>query len=248
MPLVHVDILTPKQVLFFAEVAKALERLGYSLLLTTRRYREVNDMLEMKRVEAVCVGEHGGRTREGKLKASLERTVKLSRLLEGEKPDVSLSFSSPEAARASFGLAIPHVCVNDSPHAVAVAKLTVPLSVKLLTPSVIPKRCWLNLGATEDMLVRYRALDPVVWLRNYPVDKGVLERLNVPEGSPIVTVRPEETYASYLLDKMQGQGLAVVPAVKSTVKQLAGSVQFVVLARYTDQAKVEKGAGGGCRG
>ena len=137
-PVVHIDVLTPKQVLFFEKIIKMLEDLDVEVLVTSRRYREVDQLLELKKLKTYVVGSHGGKSLEKKLVSSSQRILKLTKLLHKIKPNVSVSHSSPETARVSFGLGIPHLCVNDSPHSEAVARLTVPLSKKLLTPSIIP--------------------------------------------------------------------------------------------------------------
>jgi predicted glycosyltransferase len=243
LALIHIDVLTPKQALFFDEVAKGLEASGHEILATTRRYREAEDLLKLRRREAVTVGEYGGAALKGKLEASLKRTLDLARLLEGKEPDVSLSFSSPEAARASFGLGIPHIIINDSPHSEAVARLTVPLSRRLLTPYIIPLRFWLRLGATREMIVRYKALDPIVWLRDYKVDPKVLNQLNLSPEKPIVTLRMEETYAAYLLTSARGS--QTLRVVEGLIAELKGKAQIVVIPRYEDQAPMLKERFGG---
>ncbi|MEM3737439.1 MAG: DUF354 domain-containing protein [Candidatus Bathyarchaeia archaeon] len=243
MALIHIDILTPKQALLFDEVAKRLEASGHEILATTRRYREVEDLLRMRRRRAITVGEYGGATLEGKLEASLKRTLSLAKLLENRRPEVSLSFSSPEAARTNFGLGVPHIVVNDSPHSEAVAKLTIPLSRKLLTPYVIPLRLWLKLGASRDMIVRYKALDPIAWLRSYKVDPTVLEKLNLRADRPIITLRTEETYASYLLsESKKTQTFAIIEGLR---RELKGEAQMVVIPRYDDHAPILKERFGG---
>jgi len=241
--LIHIDILTPKQALFFDEVAKRLEASGHSILTTTRRYREAEEVLRLRRRGATIVGEHGGGTLGGKLEASLKRTLDLARLLERERPAVSLSFSSPEAARASFGLKITHIAVNDSPHSEAVAKLTIPLSKRLLTPSIIPLRLWLRLQASREMIIRYRALDPIAWLRDYKFNPNILEQLNLQRERPVVTLRMEESYAAYLLSAAgQSQTLKIIEML---IRELEGGAQLVVIPRYEDQATMLRERFGG---
>jgi predicted glycosyltransferase len=238
MALIHVDVLTPKQALFLGEVIKALKKRNHDILVTTRKYREAEEMLQLLKIKPTVVGQYGKDTLEGKLKASLSRTADLSVLLRRDKPTVSLSFSSPEAARASFGLAIPHICISDSPHAEATSKLAIPLSEKLLTPWIIPKKAWLKVGAREDMVEKYRALDPVVWIRGYKVNSAVIKQLDISRGDTIVTVRPEESYAAYLLKRVKN--LTTPTIVKKLLKVLGDRAKVVVLPRYDDQASVLK--------
>lgn len=143
---VWLDVLTPKQANFFGELQRRLSAKGFKTLLTTREYREVNELLELRSIKAIEVGRHGGGELSNKLVESSKRVSALAKVVEEERPEVAISFSSPEAARVAFGLKIPHYCISDSPHAEAVCKLTVPLSEKLFTPWVIPLYAWKKYG------------------------------------------------------------------------------------------------------
>ncbi len=235
---VFIDILTPKQCMLFSKLSERLEGSGHSVLKTTRQYREVVQLLRLKGVDAKIVGRHGGGTLLGKLEASADRTLHMASLVEGWSPDVAVSFSSPEAARVAFGLGIPHVCVNDSPHAEAVARLTVPLSERLLTPKVIPKRVWTKFGVSEDKIVQYNALDPWAWLKDFKPDRDILKRLGLDESKPIITLRAEEALASYLLGKT-AERPSILPIIQSLLKSSL-DLQVVAIPRHGEQEKILK--------
>jgi len=147
---VFIDILTPKQGMLFSKLSKHLRENGHSIFLVTRAYREAVQLLSLKGTNALVVGKHGGENLSSKLTASVERTLKLTSIMTELRPDVAVSFSSPETSRVAFGLGIPHVCINDSPHAEAVARLTVPLATILLTPKAIPR----TFGPSSEFQVR----------------------------------------------------------------------------------------------
>jgi len=230
---VFLDILTPKQCMLFSRLSERLEKEGHHVLKTTREYREVVQLLRLKGIDAKVVGRHGGGTLAGKLRASTERTIKLARLIEEWKPNVAVSFSSPEAARVAYGLGVPHVCVNDSPHAEAVARLTVPLSKRLLTPKVIPKKAWVKFGISADRIVQFNALDAWAWLRSFKPDEGVLKQLGLDRSKPILTFRTEETFAAYLLGKTSEKSL-IIPIAERLLKASL-DFQMVVIPRYEKQ-------------
>jgi len=192
----------------------------------------------MKGIEAEVVGKHGGGKLPDKLEASVKRTLQLASMMKREKPDAAVSFSSPETARVAFGLGTPHVCVNDSPHAEAVAKLTLPLSERLLTPRIIPKRAWTKFGIEAEKIIQYNALDPWAWLRDFRPDENVLAQLGLDESRPILTFRTEETYAAYLLGKTAKTPL-MIPIIKKLVEKFPDS-QAVVVPRYQMQVKTLK--------
>jgi predicted glycosyltransferase len=230
-----IDILTPKQCMFFCKLSERLEGRGHKVLRTTRKYREVNQLLTMKGIDAKGVGDHGGGSLAGKLKASAKRILELSSVIEDFKPDAAVSFSSPEMARVAYGLKVPHICVNDSPHAEAVARLTVPLSTKLLTPMIIPKKAWTKYGISSNRITKYNALDPWVWLKDFEPNPKTLKHLGLDESKPIVTFRTEESFASYLLGKSPAE-TTIMTLIEQTLKKKA-DIQVVAVPRYEEQNK-----------
>ena len=235
-----VDILTPKQCMFFPKLIENLGERGHQVFKTSRRYREVIELLKLKGIEAKVVGEHGGKELASKLKASGQRILELVSVFEEVKPDVAVSFSSPEIARVSYGLKVPHVCINDSPHAEAVARLTVPLSERLITPRVVPKKAWVKYGIAPEKIVQYNALDPLVWLKDFKPDAKVLQDLRLDRSKPILTFRTEESYAAYLLGKTQRRP-SIIPLIEDVLKK-DGDLQIVAVPRYREQAEALKEA------
>jgi predicted glycosyltransferase len=212
-----------------------LEEEGNEVLVTARRYRETVELLEMEGIQYSLAGEYGGRRLEGKLEASLNRALELTKLVSDLHPDIVISHASPEAARVAFGLGIPHICINDSPHAKAVARLTVPLSQRLLTPKVIPKKCWTEYGISSDAIVRYNALDPVAWLRDAHPDRTALDKLGLSGDKPIIVLRTEEAYASYLSGHSPPNGSIVVSVVRELFSNIDDEIDLVILPRYGSQ-------------
>jgi len=234
---VWLDILTPKQANFLGELQHRLEAVGIKTFTTTREYREVNELLQLKGLKAVGVGKHGGEKLTDKLIQSSNRVSALAKIVEEQGIDAAISFSSPEAARVAFGLKVPHYCVSDSPHAEAVSKLTVPLSQKLFTPWIIPVHAWTRYGVKPRDLVKYRALDPIAWLPHYKSDPKVLDLLKLDATKPIIVVRTPEEYASYLSDRNRSIAGNVTETVAKLVDVSGNSSQIVILPRYETQGE-----------
>jgi predicted glycosyltransferase len=233
-----IDILTPKQCMLFSKLSERLRNDGHQVFEVTREYREVNQLCNMMGTDARVVGRHGGETLLGKLKASTERTLQLASLVAELKPDVAVSFSSPETSRVAYGLKTPHVCLNDSPHAEAVARLTVPLATLLLTPKIIPKTAWTKFGISQDKIIQYRALDAWAWLKDFKPDKKVLSKLGLEPSRPIVAFRTEESFASYLLEKAS-KTPRLLPLIESLLKSNV-DFQAIVMPRYETQVTLLK--------
>jgi len=234
---VWIEVLTPKQALFFEPLYRGLVKHRHHVLITTRVYREAEQTLQLKRVPFKVVGSHGGGTAYGKLVASAERISKLAPLIQGWRPNVAVSFSSVEASRVAFGLGIPHVQANDSPHSWMVARLSVPLASYLCCPWIIGRSIWAKFGAPSGKIVMYRALDPAAWLKRHHSDKKVLSELGLEKDRPIVVFRTEEAFASYLMGKATDREPVVAPVIDHLLRRKT-DCQIVVSTRYGMQAPV----------
>ena len=191
---IWLDALTPKQLLFSEYI---MRRAGssHTFLFTSRAYREVEELARMRRLEPSYVGRFGGGKAASKLDASLERARLLSDMVQEFGPDASVGFGSPEAARVSFGLAIPHVSFCNSPHAEAACRLSIPLSARVLIPNMIPKSAVSIYGIPDARITQYGALDEVAIMQNPPAEY----KLPASMGSrPFILFRAYETQASYV--------------------------------------------------
>lgn len=234
---VWIDILTPKHALFFEPLYRQLSQSGNDVRITTRTYREAEEALKLKKLPFQVIGEHGGATRIGKLLASGRRIVQLADVMNRWKPDTAVSFSSPEASRVAFGLGVPHVAANDSPHIRPVARLTIPLSRFVCSPWIIDRRIWLEFGALPDGIVPYRALDAAAWLKRLKPNPAVLSQLSLKRDKPIIVLRTEESFASYLEGKASDESPVVGPIVDKILR-LNLDAQIVISTRYGRQAPV----------
>jgi uncharacterized protein len=234
------DILTPKQVMFFKPAVEMLREQGHELLCTSREYREANDLARLRKIDLMVVGKHGGAEKSQKLWQSANRIMKLTEIISAFKPDVAISFSSPEACRVAFGLGIRSIGFNDSPHADAVAKLSVPLLDLLLCPWIIPYTSWIRYGVPRKSIIRYRGLDPIAWLRRFP--KGTLggpgtnyfpHKKGHNMSKKNILVRMEEAQASYIAFKRPTG--ATVKMLDRLINNLYNIANFFILCRYDDQ-------------
>jgi uncharacterized protein len=232
---VWLDILTPKQVMFFKPLVDSLLKGGHEVLSTSRDYREATELARIKDLELKVVGKHGGGGKYDKLRASASRIFELAELVHAFEPELAITFSSPEGARVSFGLGIKHFCFNDSPHATAVSKLTAPLTDLLFCPWVIPYSAWNRFGIPKSKIVRYKGLDPVAWLKRggfQPCSKPV-DMIYGNGNKKNILVRLEESKAAYLTDNsVKKDGYLFLDSLVKSIHELAN---IVVICRYSDQ-------------
>ncbi|HJN57805.1 MAG TPA: DUF354 domain-containing protein [Nitrososphaerales archaeon] len=231
--IIWIDILTPKQMLFFTPLIQDLRLKGHEVLTTSRKYLEVELLASLKDFDLMIIGRHGGESLLEKLKASSERSLQLFDYVKKLGIDYAISFSSPECARVAFGMGVKHFCISDSPHSEKVCRLTIPLSEILLTPSVIPYSAWSKYGINKDRIVRYNALDPAVWLKRRSTQLAKKKDFGLSISKKTISVRLEESQASYLLN-----------SDKSYSKKLLDSLvlnfpdcEIFVLGRYSSQIK-----------
>ena len=194
-----------------------------SVLCTTRNYREVNDLSKLKKMKLIIAGKHGGITKSGKLDASLRRSISLGILVEKFKPDLAISFCSPEAARVAFGLGIRHIAFCDSPHAEAVMRLSVPFVQKLLIPWTIPKKEFTKYGIAEKNIIPYKAIDASVIVKN-----AVKPKQNKNKKKTIL-IRIEEEQAAYV--QKNNQTNQMIQKIAASLPQC----NILVLPRYKSQ-------------
>jgi uncharacterized protein len=213
--------------MFFRRAVNLLHNSGHEVLCTSRKYREAAELARIKKLDLTFVGSHGGADRYNKLREGARRIYELAEVVKQFGPDVAVTFSSPEGSRVAFGLGIRHIGFNDSPHAEAVAKLTIPLTSKLYCPWVIPYFAWSGYGITKKNIVHYRALDPAAWLK-YDDDDDIQE---FKQDKKMILLRLEESKASYIADKK----VSATKMIDSLVEELWQSANIVVLCRYEDQ-------------
>ena len=223
------DVLTPKQLLFFESMIKRIKK-NHAVLCTSRDYDQVTQLAKIRNLKLVIVGKHGGSKRHDKLNASLHRTKLLSTRIKKFSPDITISFCSPEAARVSYGLGIPHVCFSDSPHATAVMKLSLPYADKLLIPWIIPKSDFKNMGIDPKNIIQYKSIDAA------QITKGkVFEpRLPYDQISDKILIRTSEDEAAY--SSKQSDVVGIIKKIKKNQV----SEHITVLTRYKKQADLLK--------
>ena len=181
--------------MFFEYFIQKLRK-QHKIVSTTRKYEQVNGIRKFGSISPIIIGNHGGKNKVDKLLASLKRSKLLTEKIEKNKPDLLISFCSPEASRVAFGLGIPHISFSDSPHAKAVMKLSLPYVTKLLTPWVIPKKDFQEFGINSRDIIQYRAIDAGVIIRNY-----TKRRKESSGKKKIILIRPEESEAAYVNKK-----------------------------------------------
>ncbi len=235
------EALTGKQALLFHFVAKYFEERGHETIFTTRKYDYVESNLKrLGRTRFYSIGTYGGASLKDKLISGTRRILKLAEIMDQEKPDLLISLASPDATRTAFGLAIPTIQVNDTPHAKATARLTLSISNVLVHPEAINSEDFLKLGIID--IVKYKGVDEVLWIKDYEPSKSVLDSIGL-EPYTYIVVRCEESKAAYFQDMYPEipPGSTIVVDIVNRLKEYGSDLKIVVFPRYEEQKEVLQG-------
>ena len=222
---IWIDILTPKQVLFFEPLIKKLSK-KHELLCTSRDYREATELAKIRKLDVRIVGRHGGGGKAGKLLANINRMSSLLKIIQKFNPGLTISFCSPDASRISFGLGIKHIAFCDSPHADAVMRLTLPLIQKLLIPWIIPKKEFVKYGIESKNIIPYKAIDAAIMIKRQSIKK---QNLFKKSNKKRILIRMDEEQASYV-----SKSHRIVPIIKKIIDEF-NEENIIILGRYSEQ-------------
>jgi hypothetical protein len=197
----------------------------HKILCTTRKYREVDQLIKIRKMKLKVIGKHGGSQNLDKLKANIDRMSGLIPIITKFKPDVTISFCSPDAARISFGMGIKHIAFCDAPHADSVMRLTIPLIQKLLIPWVIPKKQFSKFGISIKNIISYRAIDAALIISQKPRKKTVHLKLKTGKNILFRTYESSAAYAKNRIDSIK------------IIKKLTNikNSNIIILGRYTNE-------------
>ena len=224
---IWVDILTPKQIVFFEPLIKKLNK-KHNVLCTTRDYTEAKNLAQIRKLNAKVVGKFGGQENSEKLLANIDRMNHLLKIIKKFNPDLTISFCSPDASRISFGLGIKHVAYCDSPHAEAVMRLTLPLVQKLFIPWIIPKKKFAKYGIESKNIFPYKAIDSSITIKRKSPNQNL--KFKKPLKKNIV-IRMEESQSAY-----SSKSEKINPIIKKIIEKFSEE-NIIILARYLEQKK-----------
>ena len=225
MPDIWLDTVTPKDSLLIYSLLPTLHEKGYKTLVTAKKQTQTTEILDLLSIKYTCVGEYGETLKE-KLRVEQERTLQFLDLFDKVGlPKVLWTHGDVSAIRTAFGLKIPIVYSNDTPHALHVAKLVSPLVDWLVAP-VSYGKSWSKFGISRSKIVLYEGVEEAAWLQKPMFERPkFLEELA--EKERVVLFRNVEYKASYCKD--------VKVDVWRLLKKLAEIATVVYLPRYEEE-------------
>ena len=210
------DACTGKHVRYGSAIAKKLRKNGHEMIMTTRRHPDTLPMIKYLGEEFLPVGKYDPRNLSSRLKESLRRQLLFIKIFERNLPDLAVSHGSVDQCRVAFGLAKPVVSTVDTPYAVAVHKLTLPLTRYIVASKAIPQETLRHYNAEAEM-VNFDGVDEVAWIKNFTPET------TYDFGEPLIVVRQLEEKAAYANTRVNMLALA---------KKLTKLGKVVFLSRY----------------
>ncbi|TFF85571.1 MAG: DUF354 domain-containing protein [Promethearchaeota archaeon] len=240
---IWMDSCTTKQSRIACSLSFEFDKLGYDYFITARdidyNYSYLRDVFK---INFYPVGKLGYTLEEKLLNYAL-RVKELTKIIINEegKPDVMISQASPGGVRVAFGLKIPIITFDNSPHAIPVWRLTFALTTYAILPTSIPKSKALKWGVEPDNLYVYDGVDELAWTKNAKINADVLKKLDLKKEDRFCVFRPDEARSSYFMDNPDlDPNLPVNALIVKKVIEHFPDHKIVVFPRYEEQAQFFK--------
>jgi uncharacterized protein len=223
---------------FFPPIIRRLEEAGYGVLLTARRFGQVEEIAQSHGLDYVVIGQH--RTPHFFLTRAAATVVRALRLaLYGRKnrPAIAVNHGSRAQVLAAWLLGIPVMTIYD--YEFVYSELFSRMATKLLLPETIPSATLERQHVDMKKVIRYPGFKENVYLSGWHNSPDVMDELELDPGRLIITVRPPATWAHY-------QDPFSEVLFRALVERLRGDrdSQVVVLPRTQEQGEKLKSSYG----
>jgi predicted glycosyltransferase len=233
---IWVDCTAAAHPLVLRPIIERLEAQGSEVFITTREYGQTVGILERLGMAYTVVGEHGGGSKLGKVRALGGRSARLARLVWKRAPQLAIGHGSVDLAVVAASYRIPSVQMQDYEFAQLQRQIAFRLARRVLAPDTIPVERLAKLGAKGKKLVRYPGLKEEYYLADFEAHPAVLGELGVDREKVLVVVRPPpETSEYHARNDLYG----------ATIERLAAAkeAQAVVIPRTEEQGAAVRARG-----
>ncbi len=234
---VWVDCTAAAHPLVLRPIIERLEAQGDEVFITAREYGQTVGILDRLGMHYTVVGEHGGASKLGKVRALSSRSRALAKLVWEKRPELALAHGSVDLAVVCWFLRIPSVQMQDYEFANLQRQISFRAATRVLAPEAIPVDRLRKIGAKPKKLVRYPGLKEEYYLYDFVPDEGIIDDLGLDRGKVITVVRPPPETSEYH---------ARNDIYADTVRHLAaadGAVQAVIIPRTREQAEAARALG-----
>jgi hypothetical protein len=234
---VWADLTNTAHVVVLRPLIELLERRGHEVEISARPLSHTTELLDDWGHPYTVVGEYGGATRLGKVKAAASRIPALIGFGRRGRFDYGLGHASIDLPPACRVLRIPNSTMFDYEWATTQHHVICRLANRVLVPDAIPAERLRRYGARPPKLIRFPGLKEEYYLADWEPDDSVLTRLGLDRERPLCVIRTAPSYALYL-------GGSENPLLPPLIKRVAdGETQVVVLARNEEQREAVRELG-----
>ena len=228
---VWADLTNTAHVVVLRPLIELLEREGHEVEITARPLSHTVELLDDWGHPYTVIGEYGGATRLGKMRAAADRLPALIRFARDGRFDYAIGHASIDLPPACRVLRIANTTMFDYEWATVQHHIICRLATRVLVPDAIPADRLRRYGARPPKLIRFPGLKEEYYLAGFEPDPAVLEQLGVGRERPLCVIRTAPSYALYL-------GGSESPLLLPLIQRVAdGETQVVVLARNEEQRR-----------
>ncbi len=233
---VWVDCTAAAHPLVLRPIIERLQAQGHEVFITAREYGQTLGILDRLGFSYTAVGEHGGASRLGKVRALGGRSARLARVVWRRRPQLALGHGSVDLAVVAGSFLIPAVQMQDYEFGGLQRQIAFRQARRVLVPDSIPVERLRKIGARERKLVRFPGLKEDYYLAGFEPDPAVLDELGLDRDKVLVVLRPPpETSEYHAPNDVYG----------ATVRRLAASpeAQAVLIPRTEEQGRAARALG-----
>ena len=223
---------------FFAPIIRQLEEAGYGVLITVRRFGQVEEIAGSYGLHYEVIGRH--RTPRFFLARALATVVRGLRLAwygSQKRPLIAVNHGSRAHVLAAWLLRIPVITLYD--YEFVSSGLFSRMATKILLPEAIPSITLEQQHVNMKKVIRYPGYKENLYLSGLRFSPGIIDELQLDPRRLIITLRPPATWAHY-------HDAYSEVLFRAAVERLRGEQdsQVIVLPRTREQGEEMKSAFG----
>jgi predicted glycosyltransferase len=228
---IWIDLDNSPHAQFFPPIIGRLEEAGYDVLLTARRFGQVEEIAQSHGLHYQVIGRHRTpRFFYTRAAATIVRALRLASYGRKHRPDMAVNHGSRAQVIAAWLLRIPVMTIYD--YEFVYSKLFSRLATKLLLPETVPSATLQRQHVDMQKVIRYPGFKENVYLSGWHTSTCVMDDLQLDPRRLIITLRPPATWAHY-------QDPFSEVLFKTLVERLRGDqdAQVIVLPRTREQGE-----------
>ena len=234
---IWVDCTAAAHPLVLRPIIERLQARGDEVFITAREYGQTLGVLDRLGLPYTTVGEHGGASRLGKVRALGGRSARLAKVVWAQRPQLGLGHGSVDLAVVAGSFRMPAVQMQDYEFGGLQRQIAFRQAKRVLVPDAIPVERLRKIGAKESKLIRFPGLKEEYYLADFEPDPAVLGELSLEREKVLVVMRPPpETSEYHAPNDVYGE----------TVRRLAAAAseaQAVLIPRTEEQGAAARALG-----